>query len=157
MPTSFTRSLRYCAALSFAALTLPASANCVISHDTASPNVLKVFKENSGYEFNNYEVVCNKLRKANAKIVIQGSYGVLRNRSYGWALITVADKASNHLIVNSFGSHSTQMNDSASDETARKELWLAINDGLDNWDGLDQALAELKQARRAMRKIDARQ
>lgn len=157
MPTSFIGLLRYCTALGFAALALPATANCAISHDTASNEVRTVYKENNGYEFKNYEAVCSKLLKANAKIVIQGSYGVLHNRSYGWVSIAVADKASEHFIVTSYGSYITQMNDFASDDMARKQLWIAINDGLDKWDSLDRALAELNQARRAIRKTGARQ
>lgn len=157
MPTSFTRSLRYCAALSFAVLTLPASANCTIFRDTDSDAVQTVFKENNGYTFKNYEEVCSKLRKANAKIVIKGSYSVLSNRSFGWVNISVADKASDHFIINSFSQYITQVSEFASDDTARKQLWIAINDGLDKWDSLDHALAELNQARRAMRKTAARQ
>lgn len=157
MPVSFTRSLRYCAALCFAALTLPASANCTISRDTDSDAVQRVFKENNGYEFNNYEAVCNKLRKANAKIVIKGSYSVLSNRSFGWVNISVADKDSEHFIINSFSQYITQVSEFASDDMARKQLWIAINDGLDKWDSLDQALAELSQARRTIRKTSVRQ
>ena len=149
MSTPFTRALRYCSALCLAALALPASANCSITHNTSSISVQKVFKETDGYTFQNYDLVCNKLRKANARIVVVGSYGVLSNRSYGWASISVADKASDHLIVNDFASNSTWMNDYASDDKAREMLWAAINDALGKWDGLDQALATLTKARRA--------
>jgi len=148
MSTPFTRALRYCSALCLAALALPASANCAITHNTSSTAVQKVFKETDGYHFQNYDVVCNKLRKANARIIVSGSYGVLSNRSYGWASIAVADKASDHLIVNDFGSDSTWMNDYASDDKAREMLWAAINDALGKWDSLDQALASLNKARR---------
>lgn len=157
MLPSFTHLLRYSTAFCFAALTLPASANCTIFHDTDSDAVQTVFKENNGYTFKNYEAVCNKLRKANAKVVIKGSYSVLSNRSFGWVNISVADKASDHFIINSFSQYITQVSEFAGDDTARKQLWIAINDGLDKWNSLDQALAELNQARRAMRKAGARQ
>lgn len=156
MFTSFTRTLRYCSALCLAALALPASANCSITHNTSSVHVEKAFKEQDGYNFQNYDLVCNKLRKANAQIVISGSYGVLSNRSYGWADISVADSARNYLIVNDFGSVSTWMNDYASDNKARELLWGAINDALNKWDSLDQALAKLNQARRPANTTAAR-
>lgn len=150
------RIFRYGLALCLTALAFPASANCVINYYTVSRDVIKVFKENDGYYFQNYNEVCNKLRKANAKIAISGSYGVLSSRSYGWADISVADKASDYVIVNSFGTYSTWMNDYASDDTARKQLWGAINDALNQWDTLDKALLELNQARQEMRKTAMR-
>jgi len=164
MPTSMTsttrnamftpcmRMLRGCAALCLAMLTLPASANCSITRLTASDAVRQVLQENGGYNFQNYDVICNKLRKANAQIVIHGSYGVLINRSYGWASLGVADKDRDYIITNAFGRSSTHMNDYASNDMARKQLWLSINEALNGWVTLDQALAELNKARQAARK-----
>jgi len=155
IPTPCTRVLRCCAALCLTMLALPASANCSITRLTASDSVRQVFKENGGYNFQNYDVICNKLRKANAQIVIHGAYGVLINRSYGWASIGVADKDRDYIITNAFGRSSTHMNDYASDDMARKQLWLSINAALNEWVTLDQALAELNNARQAMRKTAA--
>jgi len=147
--------LRGCAALCLALLTLPTHANCSITRLTASNAITQVFKENGGFTFQNYDVVCNKLRRANAQVVMNGSYGVLANRSYGWVSLGVADKTHDYIITNAFGRSSTHMNDYASDNVARQQLWLAINDALNRWEELDQALAELNKARQAARKIAA--
>jgi len=156
IPTPYMRMLRCCAALCLTMLALPAaSANCSITRMTGNDAVHQVFKENNGYEFQNYDVICNKLRKANAKIVIQGSYGVLRSRSYGWVSIGVADKNSDYIIINAFGRTSTYMDDYPSDEVARKQLWTAINEALNGWDQLDLALDSLNKARQAVRKTAA--
>lgn len=120
---------------------------------------MQVFKEHDGrYDFADYDVVCNKLRKANAQIIISGSYGVLSNRSFGWASISIADKADNHFVVTDYGKRSTSMHDFASDDIARKQLWIAINYALNTWDGegLDQAITTLNQARQARRKAIAK-
>jgi len=149
------RMLHCCAALCLTMLTLPAHANCSITRWTNSDHVIQVFKENSGYEFQNFDMVCNKLRKANAQVVIHGSYGVLLSRSYGWVSLGVADKDRYYINTNAFGRTSTSMNDYASDHIARKQLWISLNNALNGWDTLDQALAELNKARQAARKTAA--
>lgn len=152
MTINFTRPLRYLAALCLAALAGSASANCIITHRSSSVEVNRAFKEHDGYDFAKYDLVCNQLRKANAKIVISGHSGVLSNRSYGWANISISDKADSHFIVTDFGTLSTWMNDYASDDKARELLWGAINDALNKWDSLDQAIAVLNKARLERRK-----
>lgn len=147
MPTQLTRTLRYCVALCLVTLASGASANCVINFLTSADKVKQVFKENNGYEFRNYDLVCSKLRKANARISIIGSYGVLANRSFGWANISVADNSNGYFVVNDFGTNNTTLNEFASDDKARQLLWVAINNALNDWSALDQALAELKKAR----------
>lgn len=159
MTTLFTPVFRFGAVLFFAALATSANANCMIYDLTSSADVKKAFKDHDGYDFQNYSVVCNKLRKANAKISISGYAGVLSNRSFGWADVSVADKSSNYFIVNSYSSAATKMHDYASEDKAHEMLWLAINDALNRWveEGLDQALAELNQARQAASKAAKRQ
>lgn len=149
-------ALRVCMALCFFGLASNASANCTIFRLTSSDHVNQVFKENDGYSFRNYESVCAKLRKANARITINGQYGVLTNRSYGWVFISVADKNNDHLIVNDFSQTMTFTNSYASNDKARELLWLAINDGLNTWDTLDKALARLNQVRQT-RKVSKQQ
>lgn len=156
MSFQITSVKRFLAAFCFTALAVPASANCTIYRDTASPQVFKAFRANGGYTFKNFNEVCEKLRKANAKIVIHGASGVLVNRSYGWASISVADKESSHIVINSFSSYSTNINEYASSDQAQSSLWISINYALENWEHLDEALAELRQVRVQVRKPVAR-
>jgi len=152
MPMLCLRLLKCCAALWLTMLALPVSANCSIAHITSSADVYQVLEENGGYTFKNYRAVCDKLSKADARIVISGDYGVLSNRSYGWANIKVADKRLRFLIINANDSSYTYMHDHASDVTARKLLWNAINDALEGWKTLDEALLDLDAARQTLRK-----
>ncbi|MBD9400992.1 hypothetical protein [Comamonas sp. CMM02] len=156
MSFQFTSIRRVLAGVCLVALALPASASCTIYRETSSPQVDKAFSANNGYTFKKYHEVCEKLRKADAKIVIHGSSGVLVNRSYGWASISVADKANSNLVINSFSGYSTNLNDYASSDQAQQSLWIAINYGLENWEKLDEALAELRQVRAQMRKPASR-
>lgn len=156
MLINLTRPFRYFATLSFAVFALPANANCSFNYTTASDEVFKIIKENNGFKLKNYDEFCKKLHNANAKIVVNGSSGVLASTSYGWANISVADNKFDNLIVTDFSSNNTVMHSYASNDHARKMLWEAINNALNSWnEDLDKALAKLDQARKAMCKKTA--
>ena len=152
MSSQLTSIQRVLAAVCLVGIAVPASANCSITHDTASPQVTRAFRANDGYTFKNYGEVCEKLRKANAQIFIHGTSGVLLSRSFGWASISIADKANPQLVITSFSSYSTQLDEYPGNDRALKSLWSAINNGLESWDQLDDALAKLRQARAQMSK-----
>jgi len=136
---------------------LPAQANCRITYDTDAAQVeevLSIYK--ARYDFKNYDEVCEKLEKANAKVVIFGNYSVPYRESIGWVQVVVADKDNDALLIHRFGSNSVYANTDNSSRKAREMLWMALNLALDRWPNngvLSEALEELKEARAA---LDAR-
>jgi len=127
-----------------------AHANCSITYESMTSAVSQVMDESSGYTFKNYDLVCDKLNGANAKIVITGDYGVLKNRSYAWASIHVGDKDNRYLQPPYASKQVTGLSDDASTPKARELLWSAINQALDSWEGLDEALGSLERARKSL-------
>jgi len=148
----FLRLLRYCAALCLLAVTLPAKADCSLEYWTAFPAVNTVFDEHDGYDFKNYDLVCNKLNKANARVVMMGGVGVLISRSYAWIVLAVADRDNPHIMNIASGHTHTRLSADASTPKTRELLWESINIALNEWaeKGLDNALAGLDEARRQL-------
>ncbi len=137
-------------ALCLAAAAAPAQASCSINSLTASPAVNRVFKANNGYEFKNYDMLCAKLQKAQAQIVLVGSSGVLMNRSYAWVSIGVGDATNGNIMTNDFATSRTTMNDYASADKADALLWEAINIALNEWE-VDPAIAALQKVRKTVK------
>jgi hypothetical protein len=148
MPIRLTRALRVCAALLTAASFNCASANCIITHLASSYSVKEAFGSNNGYTFSNYEPICNKLQKANAQIFIDGGYGAMLERSYGRATIFVVDRNNPRLVITDFSTSMMKMSNVTESAKGKELLWLAINDALNQWTKLDDALSELNGARK---------
>jgi len=116
----------------------------------------QAFREhNENFEFQNYDLVCNKLQKANASIFIIGNAGVMSGRSYGWVTLSVADK-DNYYLSTPFGGYAqTAISGKAHSKEARVAIWSALNAALNEWPEngvLDDALASLEKARQSIRK-----
>jgi len=138
-------------------LTLPVQADCLIYSFQVSDDVRAIFRENnSEYYFKNFDVVCDKLNKNKARLVIDGQAVVIQNRSVAWVTIVVGDnEESGYLVVYSGGMRNIMTSTDANTSTSRELLWMAINEVLDNWTSLDVALAELNKARQSIRKSTA--
>ncbi|CAD6560166.1 hypothetical protein LMG27952_07059 [Paraburkholderia hiiakae] len=108
----------------------------------------KVLQEN-GWNFQNYNIVCEKLRRANASVVINGTASVLTGTSLGWATLSVADKKTG-LGISDYYSANTETNTYASQDKAEELLYVAINTAANNWKDLDSALAILDEKRRKL-------
>jgi len=146
----FLHLLRCCVALSSLTFAVHAHAGCAIREEAMTANVAQVMDENGAYTFKNYASVCDKLNGANARIAISGEYGVLQNRAYAWVSIQVGDKDNRYLKTPYSAKQSTWLSNDASTPKARELLWKAINDALGNWEGLDEALDALEQARKSL-------
>ncbi len=127
-----------------------AHADCVL-HSTRQPSVTKLLNQHGGWEFANYERVCEKLKRANASVNIVSDSVVLGNQSIGWASVMVKDKNSS-VMTSSYSSMSTYTNGYASQDKADEMMWIAVNDALNNWRDLDKALASLDQERQNLKK-----
>jgi len=150
----FFRLLRHYAALCLLVVTLPAKADCLIHSMKVSNDVERVFKANGVvYKFKNHSVICNKLKKANAYVVIDGFSSVLAGMSIGLASIYVGDRNNHHVIIPYLGNKHIHVNSYASIDKARELLLYAINDALNEWgDDLDEALTSLESARQSIHK-----
>ncbi len=122
-----------------------AMAQCSITSNR-SDTVGKLL-QSRGWNFRNFDIVCEKLKRANAVINISGDASVLAGMSYGWALLTVADRKTG-LGINDYTAGHTIMNTYASQDKAYDLLYEAINEAANNWDGLDNALATLNEKRK---------
>jgi hypothetical protein len=117
---------------------------------TSSDNgIVHKLLQQRGWNFPKFNSVCEKLRRANANIVIDGDASVLVGVSYGWANLSVIDKKTG-LGLGDHTSAYTEVNTYASQDKAEELLYEAINNAANDWDGLDIALAELSEKRRKM-------
>ena len=122
-----------------------ASAECLIT-SVRDADTAKAFQAHGGWTFNDYDRVCMKLKRANARIQITGMAVVLGNKSIGWASLSVID-ADSDVSTNDFSSWSTHVNDYASQNKADELMVLSINSAADSWVDLDKALESLELAR----------
>ncbi len=138
-------------AIGFMAITtLSAHANCIINLSTNQKALTKL-KELGGFSAPNYLEKCQKLAKANAKIMLQASSAVLQKQSIGWANLAVMDMDFDIAVVD-YSMNSTKMSATANQNEADEIMVEAINDALNDWDSLDKALAALEVKRQKMKK-----
>lgn len=122
-----------------------ANAKCSIDWDTASPKVRAVMMKPTDFYFANYNSICEKLNRANAKINIIGDSGVLTGRSFAWVNISVEDKKL-PIIIDSYGSSSTKLDGAANTPRAEELLWESINSAVENL-LVDQIIQKLDETR----------
>lgn len=118
---------------------------CDVINNTATDDVRAAIRKN-GWGFNNYNVICEKLRRANAVLVTDGFATVLSNRAIAWATVGLKDRDL-MIFTNEYGGSSTKTNDYASMDTAKKMLMESINDAVNNMD-VDKAIQSLNESRR---------
>lgn len=134
-------------ALVLAATTaVSAHAECSLTSQR-QPEVSKLLNEAGGWSFKKYDMVCDKLRRANAAVVVLSGSAVLDNRSIGWATVMLKDRDSS-VMTSDFSSSTTKTHSYASQNKADALMLEALNDALDDWRVLDQAVDKLHEARR---------
>lgn len=131
-----------------------ANANCVM-HSHLTSEGAKLVEKKDRWKFANFQTVCEKLRRANAAVQIISNYAVLGNQSIGWASVMLRDKDSKFMVTEYLGV-STNTNSYASSDQAKELMWDAMNDALNEWDGLDNAIDELKKERSKLAKSTGR-
>lgn len=124
---------------------LSAQAECSIT-TIRSEEMGAILTREGGYNFPNYDTVCEKLRRANAYIAISSDSVVLSNRSIGWVSIKVKDSKS-PLTVDKYARTSTFVSENTSQIVADHNRFQALNDALNAWTDLDAALALLQKTR----------
>lgn len=135
------------AALSLASLSANAACSMTV---TRTSEVAKIFSNNGGWTARRFNEICQKVVRANARVVVAAEAVVLQGKSIGWASLILADQNS-PITTTSFGSTATSINSEASQTIANERLAVAINLALDDWD-IDPAIEALNKERAAFRK-----
>lgn len=121
---------------------------CTVNYVTSEDVVIKVIGKYK-WGFSNYDAVCEKLRRANAVILVKGDATVLGNKSIAWATVNLKD-GDLMIFTNSYGGNSTTVNGYASIDRAEQLLMQSINDAVDSMD-VDSAIRSLNEARKKVR------
>lgn len=120
------------------------NAECRITY--SAPDDVTEGLTQHGFGFKKYEVACNKLKKANAKLMMVGMATVLNNVSVAWATVRVADKIT-EVSANDHVGIATQVNTHASQDKANEMMIEAVNIAADTID-FDSAIKDLDKARK---------
>lgn len=127
-------------------------AKCTITSQRTSTVIQAQRSANwDGWRMKNYDAVCAKLAKANARLMLVGNAVVLSNRSIGWVMVGLKDLNSD-VATFDFASTRTTVNDHASQNIASSLLVESMHKAVDDWPSLDEAIVELDKARASARK-----
>lgn len=119
---------------------------CSISYYTLNDQVTRALTANNGFAFKNYNSVCEKLQKANARLLISSQNGVASQRAVAYAHVVVMDKKIPVVAFTVFGG-SVQLNTDANTNKSESILADAVNEAIENLD-IDAALKELAESRK---------
>ncbi|WP_233853509.1 hypothetical protein [Paraburkholderia sp. HD33-4] len=118
---------------------------CNVSYSTSS-NVISNALSTNGFDFANYDVVCEKLNRANAALEITGQATVLHGKSIAWASVSLKDRNTS-VFTDEFAGSNTVANPEPSMDTANNLVNQAINGAIERL-GIDQAIQSLNENRR---------
>lgn len=129
-----------------------ANAACKLISNTTS--IIQEARRTAGWDgwrFSRYDEICEKLRKANAQLVIRGDATVLNGVNIAWAIVEIADI--NPLLTSGTSSSNTRTNKMVgSQDEANKLLIESIEDAA-NGLSIDNGIRDLQQARATFRKV----
>ncbi|GGE68168.1 hypothetical protein GGR41_000590 [Paenalcaligenes hominis] len=131
------------AALVFSA-PLYADSQCVTKIYSRQDVLYELKKQGWGYD--NYDLICEKMRAANAEFLVSANAMVVRGKSVTWAVVSVKGADSSIVAVNNMG-HSTLVDDTPSTNIANSNYMVAIDQAIGALD-IDKAIADLNEARR---------
>jgi hypothetical protein len=122
---------------------------CSVNYNTATDEVQKSFHGHDGWTFKNYDAICEKLARANAKLLISGHATVLGGRSIAWVDVSLSDMKL-PITTNSFGRLNTEINENASMDTAYAMLFESLNSAIEVMQ-FDNAINSLNEARQKVK------
>lgn len=123
---------------------LYADSQCVTKMYSGYDVLYELKKQGWGYD--NYNLICEKMRAANAEFLVAANAMVIGGKSVTWAVVSVKDADSSMVAVNNMG-HSTLTDDTPSTNIANSNYMVAINQAIDALD-IDKAIADLNEVRR---------
>lgn len=129
------------------AFSLISNAKCVMNPIFTDHDVRATVIKEGGFRDNNkFQSICEKFKRANARLHIFTRFTVLDNRSIAVVLLTVRDSATN--IANQTGGVvKIDTNPHASIDMAKEMAVESISTTLYEWNDLDMALESLEQER----------
>lgn len=141
-----------------ALFSMTAHAGCTIN-TLYSTDVGKIFKNHGGFDFpgtkltnEKFNAICEKLRKASARVQVEANAVVLSNRSIGWAVLSLKDRDTN-VATSDYSQINTSVNDSASQNIAEQRMVFSINEALSDWAEIDKAIMALDAERKRARAV----
>jgi hypothetical protein len=132
-----------------AASSLPSMAACTITF-LASTEIKQAI-EYKGFIFSNFNQVCEKLKKANARILFGGGFYTIDGRNVSAITAQLIDLKSPIASTN-FTVTSVVLNDKADDKNRLISLSNAVNNAMKTWSDIDDSIAELNNNRKQIRK-----
>jgi hypothetical protein len=133
-------------------LLMSSSANaCTVASFTSSPEVIK--SRGRMFEFKNYTAICERLKAANAGLLITGDAGVLEGNSIAWAAVSIVDK-NGGIFSNTGSGSSTHLGHQGTMNEAQSLLGQVIDESVDRMNielaiaALDRTRAQVKSAKR---------
>ena len=105
--------------------------------------------DNNVWGFKNYNVVCEKLHKADAALLVYGHATVLGGKSISWAAVSLKDK-NLEIYSNRHVGVSTKLSDNASIDAARSLLMESLNEAVSSID-IDKAIDALDESRKQIK------
>jgi hypothetical protein len=141
----------------FSIFSISAHAGCTI-YSTRTESVAAVFRKYGGWDLSDvdFNQLCEKLKRANARISISSDAVVLGNQSIGWAILSVMDIDTGITALSGMQT-STFTNPYASQDKAEELMFKAINDAAKGWNNIDEALFSLDNERKKVRSVFGKQ
>lgn len=127
--------------------TMPIAQACTLNINYANQNVAQVLNSNGGWNFSRYNEICEKLQKNSAALTIIADNGVLQNKSFAAVTIGLKD-LDTFSTTTAWGASHFRLSDIANGAEAQKMLYLALNNAIENWQTVDEALQQLEISRR---------
>lgn len=124
-----------------------AHANCVIPI-MDEPQTHEAFHRFGRLDFPNYDVVCQKLQQADAEILILANAAHFTHpdgkpATVTSALLTVVDRRTGIEMLSNY-SFSSSISNVFDEASTDRQMIMDIEEAGNNWTGLDDALAKLK-------------
>lgn len=127
-----------------------ADASCVLSY-SAAPPITQVMHD-QGFDFENYEAVCEAARRHGLELTISGASGVEAERAFGWASVTIRRAETGAL---SAVEHvSTYLSAEANEAAAADMLYFAVNSAANEMAGhIDQHVRSIEAEEDRLRAV----
>jgi hypothetical protein len=136
-----------------AASTSQAQTNCIINANyNQSVNSILESARFDGWSAANYTKMCEKLKMANARVVITGVATVMQNASFAWVQLSLEDMDLPIGPGSGYSVYSMRSSPRADVSVANEMFLKAMNDALDGWTSIDTATKELGVVRAKLKK-----
>lgn len=139
----------------FAQVAHAGKSECIIQTTINGPQLNVAIDQAGGLDPINYDTICNKLKIADAKLIVQSDsiISTIGNGvTVGWVMVGIAEK--NGLLQTYINGYQlTDVSTIPSSGEEKRILLRNLNVALENWTGIDKAIDKLND----LRKLNAQQ